>query len=356
MKTDDLFVCLLSKNLTCQMMGTTGSRRCHAWLTPFSSPWKISWSIQMLSSSYQEQESRYTLWGNRQWPVQHLSESVAKLWCEIGTHAGTALLICWEGCWTSGLNWSKYLRSWAWTHVPQATGLSLRTWSSCLSPLPFTLSSWALLKSLWERFAAILRPDSPQFDATPAAACLLDPNVSLVLQTPDMEPLRRPAQSLVPNLAAQYNPATPSDDHVIATQSASRSPPAILQKYHFLASLIKVNGSLTNEPDGTDGLLSEIKKYSDDVKHGVFNETPLQFWTSREAVYPNVAPVALDLVSAPASQAFAERIFSVCGLLSSGLRKRMAPSLEQRVFLKINELLLDWRTLITLSHTVNCCT
>lgn len=29
-----------------------------------------------------------------------------------------------------------------------------------------------LLKSLRDRFAAILSPDSPQFDATPAAACL----------------------------------------------------------------------------------------------------------------------------------------------------------------------------------------
>lgn len=197
-----------------------------------------------------------------------------------------------------------------------------------------------LLKSLRERFAAILCPDAPQFDATPAAACLLDPNVSLVLQTPDMEPLRRAAQSLVQNLAAQYNPTTP-DDHVIATQTGSHSPPTVLQKYRFLASRMKVNGSLSSEPDGAGSLLSEIKKYSDDVKHGVFNETPIQFWISREAVYPKVAPVALDLVSAPASQAFVERIFSVCGLLSSGLRKRMATSLEQRVFLKINKLLLD---------------
>lgn len=40
-----------------------------------------------------------------------------------------------------------------------------------------------LLKSLRDRFAAILSPDSPQFDATPAAASLLDPSVSLILQT-----------------------------------------------------------------------------------------------------------------------------------------------------------------------------
>lgn len=82
-----------------------------------------------------------------------------------------------------------------------------------------------LLKCLRERFAAILNPDSTQFDATPAGACLLDPNVSLILQSPD---------------------------------TAS-----------------------------------------------------LHFWKARQDVYPKLAPVALDLVSAPASQAFVERIFSV---------------------------------------------
>lgn len=151
-----------------------------------------------------------------------------------------------------------------------------------------------LLKSLRDHFAAILSPDSPQFDATPVAACLLDPSVSLILQTPYMVPLRRAAQSLVQNLAAQYNPATASQDNVIATQTAADSPLTVLQKYSFLASSMEVNVSLTNQPDGTDSLLTEIKKYLDDVKQGVFNETSLRFWRSREAVYPKLAPVALD--------------------------------------------------------------
>lgn len=199
-----------------------------------------------------------------------------------------------------------------------------------------------LLKSLRDCFAAVLSPDSPQFDAIPAAGCLLDPSVSLILQTPYMVPLRRAAQSLVQNLAAQYNPATASQDNVIATQTAADSPPAVLQKYRFLASCMEVNVSLTNQFDGTDSLLTKMNKYLDDVKQGVFNETPLHFWRSREAVYPKLAPVALDLVSAPASQAFVECIFSVCGLLSSCLRNRTTTSVEQRVFHKINKkLLLD---------------
>ena len=43
----------------------------------------------------------------------------------------------------------------------------------------------------------------------------------------------------------------------------------------------------------------------------------------------------LDLLSAPASQAFVDRIFSVCGLMTTGRRNRMCKSLEMRAFLKL---------------------
>ncbi|CAI5682173.1 unnamed protein product [Oreochromis niloticus] len=179
------------------------------------------------------------------------------------------------------------------------------------------------------------------FDATPAGACLLDPNVSLILQSPDVASLMKAAKFFVQNLAAQYNPGTTSQDDVNTaepTETVTGVPPSVLQKYRFLASRIELNLSYVNQ----DGLFTEMEKYITEVKQGVFNETPLHFWKARKAVYPKLAPVALDLVSAPASQAFVERIFSVCGLLSSGLRNRTTTSLEQRVFLKINKkLLLD---------------
>jgi len=44
----------------------------------------------------------------------------------------------------------------------------------------------------------------------------------------------------------------------------------------------------------------------------------------------------LDLLAAPASQAFVDRIFSVCWLMTTGRRKRMCKSLEMRAFLKLN--------------------
>ncbi len=54
----------------------------------------------------------------------------------------------------------------------------------------------------------------------------------------------------------------------------------------------------------------------------------LAFWRERIVMYPQLAPLAEDLVSASASQAFVERIFSVCGMLTAGRRNRMENSLQ----------------------------
>jgi len=55
-----------------------------------------------------------------------------------------------------------------------------------------------------------------------------------------------------------------------------------------------------------------------------------------------IALIAEELISAPASQAFVERIFSLCGILTAGRRNRMKRSLELRAFLKLNCRFLQW--------------
>jgi hAT family C-terminal dimerisation region len=54
--------------------------------------------------------------------------------------------------------------------------------------------------------------------------------------------------------------------------------------------------------------------------------------------------VAQDLLSAPASQAFVERLFSLCGLLTAGRRNRMDKSLEMQMFLRLNAHMADTAT------------
>jgi hypothetical protein len=64
-------------------------------------------------------------------------------------------------------------------------------------------------------------------------------------------------------------------------------------------------------------------------------------WQEKRVTYDHLSPIAEDLISAPASQAYVERIFSICGMLTSGHRNRMERSLELRVFLKLNKALLN---------------
>jgi len=63
----------------------------------------------------------------------------------------------------------------------------------------------------------------------------------------------------------------------------------------------------------------------------------LTYWLARERQYANISKLALDLVSASSSQAYVERVFSVCSDLSARKRNRAIVGLERRVFLKLNK-------------------
>ena len=62
-------------------------------------------------------------------------------------------------------------------------------------------------------------------------------------------------------------------------------------------------------------------------------DKPLEFWlNSCPKAYSQLPVLAVDLLAAPASQAFVERLFSVCGMLSVGRRNRMEKSPEMSEF------------------------
>jgi hAT family C-terminal dimerisation region len=58
----------------------------------------------------------------------------------------------------------------------------------------------------------------------------------------------------------------------------------------------------------------------------------LAFWHERKCVFPCLFDIAQYYLCAPDSQAYAERIFSVCGLMTAGRRNRI----EMLVFLQLN--------------------
>ena len=80
---------------------------------------------------------------------------------------------------------------------------------------------------------------------------------------------------------------------------------------------------------------NELTAYNAETE-GFQGKSGLSFWVGKEAKYPLLAPVAQDMLSAPASEAYVERVFSVCGDLTAGKQNRLCKNLEKRVLLKMN--------------------
>jgi len=126
-----------------------------------------------------------------------------------------------------------------------------------------------------------------------------------------------------------------------STSTRDEIAPPALKKFKFLSSRMERHECLQiAQPDGT--IAVELDNYLKDIKQQGAVCNALEFWDIRKTIYPKLSPLAEDLVSAPASQAYVERIFSVAGILSTGRRNRMRQSLEMRVFLKMNSQIIGW--------------
>ena len=130
-------------------------------------------------------------------------------------------------------------------------------------------------------------------------------------------------------LPDQYN-LKPRQD----VQSAAEEPP--LKKWKYLSA--KQANQTTTQASGAQ---SELSKYLIEIRNSPPVNNALDFWRQRHSVYPLLSILAEDLVAAPASQSYVERLFSVCGWLTAGRRNRMEKSLEMRVFMRLNAHLID---------------
>ena len=79
-----------------------------------------------------------------------------------------------------------------------------------------------------------------------------------------------------------------------------------------------------------------LQRYVTDIAQ-VGNVSVQDFWSQRLASYSMIQPLTKDLLVALALQAFVERVFSLCGLLTT-LHNRMSHSLKMRAFHKLNVL------------------
>ena len=84
----------------------------------------------------------------------------------------------------------------------------------------------------------------------------------------------------------------------------------------------------------TNTVDTELIAYFADCK--TYSENSgLKFWVTNANKYPLLAPLAQDLLSAPATEAYVERVFSY-GELTAGKRNRLTKSLEKRIMLNMN--------------------
>jgi len=84
-------------------------------------------------------------------------------------------------------------------------------------------------------------------------------------------------------------------------------------------------------------------------------QSAIQFWLDCESSYKRLSLLALDLVAVVSrvSQAYVERLFSLCSDLTARKRNSTKVSLCRRVFLKLNCHILHW-TQCTVNWSVTC--
>jgi len=132
---------------------------------------------------------------------------------------------------------------------------------------------------------------------------------------------------------------TPAGDVNLQPVEAQMAPG--LQQFKFMAArLARTTTSLDDIQGSSQSSGSEEAKQLNSCMYissiGI-GPTPradaLDFWFQQKHQYHKLAPVAQDLLAAPASQAYIVRIFSICGLRTAGRWNRMNTSLEMRACL-----------------------
>lgn len=107
----------------------------------------------------------------------------------------------------------------------------------------------------------------------------------------------------------------------IITNSAT--PASTLSRFRFLSESFSVTASRPMEASGS--VASDLSAYCQNIPYGdelASVDDKIRWWNDRATIYPKLSPLAADILAAPASEAYVERIFSVTGDLSTGKKNR----------------------------------
>lgn len=190
-----------------------------------------------------------------------------------------------------------------------------------------------------ERFGRFLDVSADKFSPLAAAACFVDSSVSAETLSQnddeDMQILLQKAEEYITLSVPQQEDSTDEEDEGTTAAAEETMPPAKKPRFRFFS------GIHTSKPRAfKTSIKQEICKYKEVLLSHTSSdesESALDFWASQSSiVFPHLKPLAQDLLAMPASQAFAERVFSLTGDLSSRRRNRARATLERSAFLKLN--------------------
>lgn len=192
-----------------------------------------------------------------------------------------------------------------------------------------------------QRFAGLLDPTDEKFSPLAAAACFVNPTVCETLvdvADDNIQELLKQAEeyvvkSILPHTQHEDQSEDDAEEENIeepeAAPSSSKQP-----VFRFLSKCRTTRPRLRTS---TTSIRQQIRKYKEELSQPITEDTGTDFWLAKsDTFYHRLKPFALDLLAMPASQAFAERVFSVTGDLTRGRRNRGRVTLERSAFLKMN--------------------
>jgi len=135
---------------------------------------------------------------------------------------------------------------------------------------------------------------------------------------------------------------------VTTTPDANREPEdqPCFKRFKHLSSVVseKIKERVTSRGTTTDDSLQkkQLEKYLSEVTPLKGDADILDFWVQHEQIYPDIANIAFDVLTIPASSAPVERVFSTAEHVSAGKRNRISGvKFEREVLIKKNKSFLD---------------
>jgi hypothetical protein len=154
-----------------------------------------------------------------------------------------------------------------------------------------------------------LQPTAEDFNPLPAAACLLEPSLSSVMMQPEQALMLHAAKTYIFQECDSFT-SLPTDPVPLPSDDTSRAACA-LDRFRFLSSKLKAQShehAAVHNINGRDAAVSLMARYTMEAAEAG-DVTGFDFWSKRRSTCGSIHPLAEDLLSAPASQAFVERVF-----------------------------------------------